>query len=94
MHSTNFAGLNVVVAVVGNGCGSVGRAVRGSNLVVSKNFIEHLLTVNCIEKTNIKKEAGNGPFLKTLLLLLLLLLLLWLYGWFPLKNIAYINPCV
>ena len=50
MHSTNFAGLNVVVAVVGNGCGSVGRAVRGSNLVVSKNFIEHLLTVNCMKR--------------------------------------------
>ena len=54
MHSTNFAGLNLVVAVVGSGCGSVGRAVRSSNLVISKNFIEHLLTVNCIEKTNIK----------------------------------------
>ena len=28
-------------------------------------FIEHLFTVNCIEKTKIKKkEAGNGPFKK------------------------------
>ena len=31
----------------------------------SAKFIEHLFTVNCIEKTKIKrKEAGNGPFLK------------------------------
>ena len=39
----------------------------------SAKLIEHLFTVNCIEKTNIektniekskikKKEAGNGPF--------------------------------
>ena len=28
-------------------------------------YIEHLFTVNCKEKTEIKKiEAGNGPFLK------------------------------
>ena len=35
--------------------------VRGSNPVISKIYI----TVNCIEKTKIKKkEAGNGPFFK------------------------------
>ena len=36
--------------------------VRGSNLVIGKNvYIEHLFTVNCIEKTKIKeKEAVNG----------------------------------
>ena len=38
--------------------------VRGSNPVIGKIYIEHLFTVNCIEKTKIKKkEAGNGPFL-------------------------------
>ena len=38
--------------------------VHGSNLVIGKKlYIEHLFTVNCIEKTKIKeKEAGNGPF--------------------------------
>ena len=38
--------------------------VRGSNPLIGKNLnIEHLFTVNCIEKTKIKeKEAGNGPF--------------------------------
>ena len=31
----------------------------------SAKFIEHLFTVNCIEKTKLKKkEAGNGPFKK------------------------------
>ena len=30
---------------------------------LAKNDIEHY-TVNCIEKTKIKKEAGNGPFKK------------------------------
>ena len=40
--------------------------VRGSNLVISKAFIDYLITVNYIEKTKIKKEeAGNGPFKKT-----------------------------
>ena len=43
--------------------------VWGSNPLIGKNLcIEHLFTVNCIEKrkTEIKeKEAGNGPiFLK------------------------------
>ena len=38
---------------------------RGSNSVIRKIYIEHLFTVNCIEKTKIKKkEAGNGPFKK------------------------------
>ena len=37
--------------------------VRGSNIVISKFYIEHLLTLNCIEKTKIKKkEAGDGLF--------------------------------
>ena len=40
--------------------------VRGSNPVIGKKlYIEHLFTVNCIEKTKIKKkEAGNLPFFK------------------------------
>ena len=34
-----------------------------SNPVIGKIYIEHLLTVNCIEKTKKeKKEAGNIPF--------------------------------
>ena len=34
----------------------------------SAKFIEHLFTVNCIEKTKIKKkEAGNGPFKKRII---------------------------
>ena len=37
--------------------------VHGSNPVIGKIF-QHLFTVNCIEKTKIKKKgAGNGPFL-------------------------------
>ena len=45
--------------------------VHGSNLVIGKKlYIEHLFTVNCIEKTKIKeKEAGNGPFKKIIALL-------------------------
>ena len=40
--------------------------VRGLNPVIGKKLcIEHLFTVNCIEKTKIKeKEAWNGPFKK------------------------------
>ena len=40
--------------------------VRGLNPVIGNYlYIEHLFTVNCIEKTKIKKkEARNGPFLK------------------------------
>ena len=39
--------------------------VHGSIPVIGKIYIEHLFTVNCIEKTKIKKkEAGNGPFFK------------------------------
>ena len=35
---------------------------HSSNPVIGKIFIEHI-TVNCIEKTKIKKkEAGNGSF--------------------------------
>ena len=52
---------------LGSGCGSFGRAVasdnRGPRFESShqRNFI-HLFTINCIEKTKIKKSAGNGPF--------------------------------
>ena len=37
--------------------------VRCSNPVIGKIYIEHF-TVNCVEKTNIEKKAGNGPLLK------------------------------
>ena len=41
--------------------------VHGSNPVIGKIYIVHLFTVTCIEKTKIKnKEAGNGPFKKSL----------------------------
>ena len=41
--------------------------VCGSNPDISKIYTEHLFTVNCIEKTTIKKkEAKNGPFKKTI----------------------------
>ena len=40
--------------------------VRGSNPVIGKNLYR-TFTVNCIEKTKIKKkEAGNGPLKKSL----------------------------
>ena len=35
--------------------------VRGSNPVIGKKLY-CMFTVNCIEKTKIKKEAGIGPF--------------------------------
>ena len=39
--------------------------IRSSYPVIGKTFIEHLLTVNCVEKTKIKKkEAGNSPLKK------------------------------
>ena len=49
---------------MGSGCGSVGRAVasdtRGPQFESShrqnKIYIEHLFTVNCIEKTKIGRE--------------------------------------
>ena len=57
--------------VLVSGCGSVDRAVasntRGPWFKSShrKNFIEHLPTVKCIEKTKIKeKEDVNGPLKK------------------------------
>ena len=35
------------------------------NPVIGKNYIEHLFSVNCIEKTKIKKERpGMAHFLK------------------------------
>ena len=49
---------------VGSGCGLVGRDPRFKSSPW-QTFIEHLFTVNCVEKKKIKKnEAGNGPFLK------------------------------
>ena len=47
---------------LGSGCGSVGRAVASDSR--QKNYIEHF-TVNCIEKTKIKKKRlGRAHFLK------------------------------
>ena len=54
--------------------------IRGSNPVLGNTCIEHLFTVNCVEKS--EKEAGNGPFFKKYLLnktfrpLIIILLLL------------------
>ena len=53
------------------GCGSVGRAVashtQGSNPDIVEFLSEHLSTLSCIKNTKIKKkEAENGPLLKTL----------------------------
>ena len=56
---------------MGSGCGSVGRAIasdsRGPLFVSShQHDLYRAITVNFIEKTKIKrKEAGNGPFLKS-----------------------------
>ena len=56
---------------MGSCCGTVGRAVasdtRGPRFESShrQNFI-NVFTINCIEKTKIKKkETVNGPFKKT-----------------------------
>ena len=39
--------------------------VRSLNPVIGKFYIEHLLTINCIENTKNKhKEVGHGPFSK------------------------------
>ena len=63
--------------MVGSGCGSVGKAVasdtRGLRFESShpQNLYWTLITVNCIEKTKIKKkEAGNSPFLEYLMVAL------------------------
>ena len=57
----------ITLTTAGSGCGSVGRAVasdtRDTQFESShwQTFIEHLLAVDCVEKTKIKKkEAGNG----------------------------------
>ena len=59
------------------GCGraSAGRVllsipeVRCSNPVIAKIYIEHLFTVNCIQKTNIKKKRpGMAHYKKQLML--------------------------
>ena len=45
--------------------------VQGSNPVIGKllyRILNCLRTVKCIEKTKIKKEAVNGPFLTMLLM--------------------------
>ena len=56
-------------ALGGSGCGSVGRAVASDTTDPRfesrhrQTLIKHLFSVNCVEKTKIKKkEAGNGPF--------------------------------
>ena len=59
--------------------------VHGSNPVIGKIYIEHKFTVNCIEKTKIKKnEAGNGHFKKTLVIFVksVTILLLWRFSHF------------
>ena len=38
--------------------------VYGSNPVISNIYIEHLFTVNCIEKTKIKKKRPGMALLK------------------------------
>ena len=38
--------------------------VRGSNLVIGKIYVGHLFTVNCIEKTKIKKKRPGMAHLK------------------------------
>ena len=49
--------------------GSVGRAVASDTRGPRFEFIyiEHLFTVNCVLKRREKKEAGNGPFKKTII---------------------------
>ena len=45
--------------------------VRGSNPVISIHFyMEHLDTVNCIEKTKIKKRGQKLPIFKSFIALL------------------------
>ena len=50
---------------LGSGCGSVGRVVAyntevcGSNLDISKIYMNHLFTVDCIEKVKIKRKRGR-----------------------------------
>ena len=39
--------------------------VCSSNPVISKILKHIFLTVNCLEKMNVKKEAGSGTFNKT-----------------------------
>ena len=38
--------------------------IRGSNPVIGKTFIKHLFTVNCVEKTKIKKKRPGMAHLK------------------------------
>ena len=40
--------------------------IRGSNPVIGKTFIKHLFTVNCVEKTKIKKKRPGMAHLKKL----------------------------
>ena len=37
--------------------------VHGSNPVIGKIYVEHLFTVNCIEKTKIKKKRPGMAYL-------------------------------
>ena len=42
--------------------------VRGSNPAIGNFYIEHLFTVNCVEKTKIKKKrSGMAHFFKKIL---------------------------
>ena len=43
--------------------------IRGSNPVIGKTFIKHLFTVNCVEKTKIKKKRPGMAHLKKIVLL-------------------------
>ena len=69
---------------MGSGRGSVGRAVVSDTRYPwslsshRQTFVDHLVTVNCVEKTKIKeKEAVNGPFLKDLITSFISILGLW-----------------
>ena len=53
------------MSIVGSGCGSIGRAVASNTrdprfeFSHQQTFIEHLFTVNCVEKTKIKKKRSD-----------------------------------
>ena len=52
----------------GSGCGSVGRAVTSDTRGSShwQTYIEQLFTVNCIEKTKMKKKRPGMAHLKSI----------------------------
>ena len=54
----------VIIIIKGSGCGSFGRAVAPNTrgLWFKSSHRQIVSTINCIEKTNVKKiEAGIGP---------------------------------